>query len=225
MNTLLLSLLLSLPLPASARAAAPVGENNNPAAWLESVIDRDWVARAADQGSVVVASPSYAMPFDQGCVIHQLYFRNHGGRPSLGDMVAQDLYFAFASGDACASVEPARFFGIEPGNDVFALLDFSRRLKEGPRSGRDRLPDGAFARLSQCFSTEAIGTTRIVRAHSWRPQGSRRDQYQLTLTCAALPDQDVVAIGARDQEAITWKVAALDQVKVDLAPPAEASGR
>lgn len=222
-NLLLLLLLL---LPAAASAAPPAGDQDDPAAWLKAAINRDWTARVEESGYVVFSSPNYALPFNQGCVIHRLHFRIHDGRPMLGDMVAEDRYFAFASGDGCAAVDASRFFGIEPNNDVFSLLDFARRLKAGPKSGRDRLPDGALAMLSPCFSPEGIGTTQIVRAHSWRPKDSRRDQYQVTLTCAALPDQaEIVALGARDQEAITWKAGVLEHVTVDLAVPTDAKSQ
>jgi hypothetical protein len=215
MKTPLLASLLLLPVVAGL--APQVQAQGDPAGWVKSAIERDWVARVdPNSASVVVTSPSYAMPFDQGCVIHRLFFPSGDGRPSLGNMVAQDLYFVFASGDACASAEPGQFFGIEPGNDLFSLLDFARRLKNGPKLGRDRVLDGALAKVSQCFAPEAMATTRIVRAHSWREQGSRRDQYQVTLLCEALEDQgDVVAIGARGQDAITWQVATLDQVVID----------
>lgn len=225
MKTLLLPLLLTLPVPSIA--AAPPGEHDNPAVRLKSAIDRDWVARSGDFGSVVLTSPSYAMPFNQGCVIHELSFLSAGGRPSLGDMVANDLYFVFASGDACASVNPALFFSIEPANDVFALLDFAKHLKSGPRPGKDRIPDGELARLSQCFAPEEMVTTRIVRAHSWKQEGiGRDDRYQVTLNCKALEDQgEIVALGARGLDAVAWELRSWGQVGVDLAAPTEAEGQ
>jgi|GEM_PF-1662115 len=222
-TSLLLSLLVLL--PAAVRAAPPVDAQDDPAAWVKSAIDRDWVARVGDFGTVVVSSPIYAMPFDQGCVIHEIAFLSDGKRPSLGRMVAADRYFVFAAGDACAAADPAQFFGIEPANDVFGLLDFARRLKSGPKAGRDRVSDDVFATVSQCFTPEAMRTTRVMRAHSWRPEGSRRDQYQVTLMCKALEDEgDLIAIGARDQDAIAWKVGTLVQTTVDEAVPTERRG-
>lgn len=222
-TSLLLSLLVLL--PAAVRAAPPIDAQGDPAAWVKSAIDRDWVARAGDFGSVVVSSPIYAMPFGQGCVIHEIAFLSDGGRPSLGQMVAADRYFVFAAGDACASADPTHFFGIEPGNDVFGLLDFARRLKSGPKAGRDRVSDGAFAKMSQCFTPEAMRTTRVMRAHSWRPEGGRRDQYQVTLSCKALENEgDLIAIGARGQDAIAWKVGTLIHTTVDEAVPTERRG-
>jgi hypothetical protein len=223
MKTPLLALLLSL--PAVAGVAPLVHAQDDPASWVKSAIERDWVARDdPDSASIVVASPSYAMRFDQGCVIHRLFFPTTDGRPSLGHMVADDMYFVFASGDACASVDPRHFFSIEPANDVFSLLEFAGRLKGGPRSGRDRVLDGALERVSQCFAPDAMDTTRIVRAHSWREKGSRRDRYQVTLFCEALESQgDVVAIGSREQDAILWQVTTLDHVVVDQIAPTKAS--
>jgi hypothetical protein len=222
-----LQIALLLLLPAVLSVAPAITAQDDPASWVKSAIERDWVARDdPDSASIVVASPSYAMPFDQGCVIHRLFFPTTGGRPSLGNMVVDDLYFAFASGDACASVDPARFFAIEPANDVFSLLEFARRLKNGPKSGRDRVLDGALERVSQCFAPEAMRTTRIVRAHSWREERSRRDRYRVTLFCESLENQgDVVAIGSRDQDAILWQVTTLDHVVVDEVAPTKASGQ
>jgi hypothetical protein len=211
--------LVLLSLQATARAQAPDG-SEDPAVAVNSAIARDWVARADASGTVVLTSPGYAMPFGQGCVIHRLYFRGHDGRPSLGDMIPQDLYFVFASGDACASVDPARYFDIEPHNDVFGLLDFARRLKDGPKRGRDRLSDAALAKLSRCFPADARGTTRVVRAHSWRPEGSLRYQYQVRLICEALGDrEEIVVTGARGEEAIRWQAGVQDSVTVDPVAP------
>lgn len=219
MKTLLTLLLLTLHAPLIA--AATPGEQADPTVWLKSAIDHDWTARAGDFGSVVVTSPSYAMPFNQGCVIHELAFLSDGGRPSLGHMVANDLYFVFASGDACASADPEQFFDIEPANDVVALLDFAKRLKGGPRPGKDRIPDAELEKVSKCFAPEAMTSTRIVHAHSWNQKGiGRDDRYQVTLNCKALEDQgDIVALGVRDQDAITWKFVVLNHVTVDQAPP------
>ncbi len=217
MKTLLTLLLLTLPAP--LMAAAPLGEKHDSAIWLKSVIDHDWEAREGDFGSVVVTSPSYAMPFNRGCVIHELAFLSDGGRPSLGHMVANDRYFVFASGDACTSANPAQFFDIEPANDVDALLDFAKRLKSGPRSGQDRIADAELAKVSACFTTEAMTTTRILRARSWKQKGiGRDDRYQVTLHCKALEDQgDIVALGARDQDSITWKLDVLDKATIEPA--------
>lgn len=197
--------------------SVPAGGHDNAATWVKSAIDDGWVARAGDSGSVVVTSPGYAMPFNQGCVIHELTFLDEGGRPSLGQMVANDLYFVFASGDACASANREQYFDIEPANDVVALLDFARRLKGGPRPGKDRIADGDLARVSQCFASEAMATTRIVRAHSWRQKGiGRDDRYQVTVGCKALEDQgDILVSGARDQDAVTWKTGELDRTAID----------
>lgn len=223
MKTLLTLLLLTLSAP--SMAAAPGGGHDDPAIRLKSAIDRDWVAKAGDFGSVVVTSPAYAMPYQQGCVIHELYFPGGAGGPSPGHMLANDRYFVFASGDACASADPGQFFAIEPANDVAALLDFAKRLKDGPRPGQDRLPKGGLGKVSACFAPEAMASTRIARAHSWKQGGSGRDdRYQVTLHCKALEDQgEIVALGVRGQDAVDWRLRPWGQVGVDLpaAPEVE----
>jgi hypothetical protein len=104
--------------------------------------------------------------------------------------------------------------------DVFGLLDFARRLKDGPKRGRDRLSDAALAKLSRCFPADARGTTRVVRAHSWRPEGSLRYQYQVRLICEALGDrEEIVVTGARGEEAIRWQAGVQDSVTVDPVAP------
>jgi hypothetical protein len=224
----LLAMLLAagISVATSAQEAAP-SENESPAARLKSAIDRDWVARAGDFGSVEVTSPSYAMRNKQGCVIHSLFFPGYNGQPAPGDMLSEDRYFVFASGDECASVNPELFFGIEPANDVPALLDFGKRLKDGPRPGKDQIADGDLAKLSPCFAPEAMATTRIARAHSWRQEGSGRDdRYQVTLSCKALEEHgEIVALGARGQDAVTWALKAWGEVTVDLPAPAKTGDR
>jgi hypothetical protein len=216
MKTQLALLLLALSAP-SAALTAP-SEPDNPVARIKSAIDRDWVAKPGDFGSVVVASPSYAMPFNQGCVIHQLAFLSVNGKASLGEMVSTDQYFVFAAGDACATVDPALFFSIEPGNDKMALLDFSKRLKSGPRPGKDKMSDADYARISPCFTTEAMPSTRIVRAHSWRRNGAgQHDTYQTTLRCKAQEQNgEIVAFGFRGLEAVTWRFKPWGETTVDV---------
>lgn len=206
---------------------APSGEPSSPAALLKAAIDRDWTARAGDFGSVEVTSPSYAMRYKQGCVIHNLFFPGYNGQPAPGDMLSEDRYFVFASGDECASVNPELFFGIEPANDVPALLDFGKRLKGGPRPGKDQIADGDLAKLSPCFAPEAMATTRIMRAHSWKQEGGGRDdRYQVTLSCKALEDRgEILALGVRGQDAVTWALKPWGEVAVDLPVPAKTGDR
>lgn len=217
MNSLLLLLALSV-------SGLAVAADETPAARIKSAIDRDWVAKPGDFGSVVVTSPSYAIPFNKGCVIHELAFLRVNEQASLGEMVSTDRYFVFDAGDACANADPAQFFSIEPANDKTALLDFSKRLKSGPRPAVDKITDADRARIAPCFTPEAMATTRIVRAHSWRQNGSGRDDnYQVTLQCKAVDEAgEIVALGVRDQEAITWRFKPWGEVSVDL--PAQAKG-
>ena len=216
MNSLLL--LLTLTLSAPLAALTPPSETDNPAARIKSAIDRDWVAKPGDFGSVVVTSPSYAMPFNQGCVIHELAFLSVNGQASLGQMVSTDRYFVFDAGDGCATANPLQFFSIEPANDTAALLDFSKRLKSGPRPAVDTITDADRARISPCFTPEAMATTRIVRAHSWRQNGSGRDdRYQATLHCKAIDEQgEIIVLGIRDQDTIHWTLKPWGEVSVDL---------
>lgn len=196
--------------------------NDTPAAQIKAAIERDWVARG-DSGGVEVSSPSYPMPYKQGCVIHSLYFPTVATGPMPGHMVSQDRYFVFAAEDACASAEPAQFFGIEPGNDTFALLDFAKRLKDGPRAGTDKISEADRARIAPCFAPEAMIGTRIVRAHSWRESGTGRDdRYQVTLRCKALEDNgEIVALGVRGQEAVTWAFKPWGEITVEQPAAAE----
>ena len=216
MNSLLL--LLTLMLSAPLAALTPPSETDNPAARIKSAIDRDWVAKPGDFGSVVVTSPSYAMPFNQGCVIHELAFLSVNDQASLGQMVSTDRYFVFDAGDDCATANPLQFFSIEPANDTAALLDFSKRLKSGPRPAVDKITDADRARISPCFTPEAMATTRIVRAHSWRQNGSGRDdRYQATLHCKAIDEQgEIIVLGIRDQDTIHWTLKPWGEVSVDL---------
>lgn len=216
MNSLLL--LLTLMLSAPLAALTPPSETDNPAARIKSAIDRDWVAKPGDFGSVVVTSPSYAMPFNQGCVIHELAFLSVNDQASLGQMVSTDRYFVFDAGDGCATANPLQFFSIEPANDTAALLDFSKRLKSGPRPAVDKITDADRARISPCFTPEAMATTRIVRAHSWRQNGSGRDdRYQATLHCKAIDEQgEIIVLGIRDQDTIHWTLKPWGEVSVDL---------
>jgi hypothetical protein len=202
-----MNVLLMLAVSSASAASPPLDAQGDPATAVKAAIDRDWVARVTERGDVQVTSPIYAMPYGQGCVIHRLYFLGDGTRPSLGHMVVNDQYFVFASGDACATVDPGRFFSIEPGNDVSSLLDFARRLQGGPRPGKDRVSGGSLDQASRCFTPEAMATTNVRSAISWRPEGGRRDQYKVALTCASLKDQEeLVATGSRGDDAIAWKV-------------------
>lgn len=207
-------LLLLLTLSVSGIATAT---DETPAARIKAAIDRDWTARS-DAGGVEVSSPSYAMPFNQGCVIHELAFLSVNGQASLGQMVSTDRYFVFDAGDGCATANPLQFFSIEPANDTAALLDFSKRLKSGPRPAVDKITDADRARISPCFTPEAMATTRIVRAHSWRQNGSGRDdRYQATLHCKAIDEQgEIIVLGIRDQDTIHWTLKPWGEVSVDL---------
>jgi hypothetical protein len=218
-------ILLLLTLSAPLVALTPPGEPDNPAARIKSAIDRDWVAKPGDFGSVLVASPSYAMPFNQGCVIHQLAFLSVNGKASLGEMVSTDQYFVFAAGDACATVDPEQFFSIEPGNDIPALLDFARTLKSGPRPGKDKVSKADYARIAPCFAPAATALPRIMGGHSWREKGtSRDDRYQFTLRCTAVDDAgEIVVLGFRGQETITWTFKPWGEVMMDV--PAVVEGQ
>lgn len=210
----LLLLLLAHP----ALAADPKQED---AAQIKAAIERDWTARG-DSGGVEITSPSYPMPYGQGCVIHSLYFPNAGTGPAMGHMVTHERYFVFATGQACATADPAQFFHIEPGNETAELLEFAKQLKNGPRPGMDRGAADELAKISPCFTPEAMATTRIVRAHSWGQQGDgRHDRYQVRLRCKALEEQgEIVALGVRSQDAVSWKFAPWGQAAVDLPPEA-----
>lgn len=212
-------LLLLLSLSTSTLAAAA---EDTPATRIKAAIDRDWIARG-DSGGVEVTSPSYPLPYKQGCVIHSLYFPTVATGPMPGHMVSQDRYFAFAAEDACATADPAQFFGIEPGNDTFALLDFAKRLKGGPRAGKDKISEADRARIAPCFAPETMAGTRIVRTHSWRESGTGRDdRYQVTLRCKALEDNgEIVALGVRGQETVTWALKPWGEITVDQPVAAE----
>lgn len=215
MNSLLF--LLTLTLSAPLAALTPPGETDSPAARIKSAIDRDWIARG-DSGGVEVSSPSYPMPYKRGCVIHSLYFPTVATGPMPGHMVSQDRYFVFASDETCATADPAQFFSIEPANDTFALLDFAKLLKDGLRPSKDNISEADRARIVPCFTPEAMATTRIVRAHSWRQNGSGRDdRYQVVLRCQAVDEiGEIVALGVRDRETITWAFKPWGEVSVDL---------
>ncbi|TXH48359.1 MAG: hypothetical protein E6Q87_06230 [Cellvibrionales bacterium] len=212
-------LLLLLSLLTSSLAAAA---QDTPAARIKTAIERDWIARS-DSGGVEVSSPSYPLPYNQGCVIHSLYFPTVATGPMPGHMVSQDRYFVFAAEDACASTDPAQFFGIEPGNDTFALLDFAKRLKDGPRAGTDKMSDADRVRIAPCFTPEALAGTRINHAHSWRENGTgRHDRYQVTLRCKAQEDNgEIVTLGVRGQEAVTWAFKPWGEITVDQPAAAE----
>lgn len=205
-------LLLLLALSASGLAAA----NDTAAAQIKDAIARDWVARG-DSGGVEVSSPSYPMPYQRGCVIHSLYFPTVATGPMPGHMVSQDRYFVFATDAACAGADPTQFFTIEPANDTVALLDFAKQLKDGPRAGTDKISDADRARIAPCFAPEALAGTRISRAHSWREKGTGRDdRYQVVLRCKAVDEAgEIIALGVRDQKAITWVFKPWGEITVD----------
>jgi hypothetical protein len=205
--------LLLLSLSATCHAAADV----TAAARIKDAIARDWAAHS-DSGGVEVSSPSYPMPYKRGCVIHTLYFPTVATGPMPGHMVSQDRYFVFASDAACASADPAQFFSIEPANDTDALLDFAKQLKNGPRAGTDKISDADRARIAPCFAPEAMANTRITRAHSWREKGTGRDdRYQVVLRCKAVDDAgEIIALGVRGQEAITWVFKPWGEISVDV---------
>ena len=196
--------------------AVAADANDTPAAQIKAAIDRDWVARG-DSGGVEVSSPSYPLPYKHGCVIHSLYFPTVATGPMPGHMVSQDRYFVFAAEDTCATADSAQFFTIEPGNDTYALLDFGKRLKDGPRAGTDKISEADRARIAPCFTLEAMAGTRIVRAHSWREKGTgRHDRYQVMLRCKALEGNgEIVALGVRGQEAVTWAFKPWGEITVD----------
>ena len=206
------TLLLLLSLSASGLAAA----NDTAATQIKDAIARDWVARG-DSGGVEVSSPSYPMPYQRGCVIHSLYFPTVATGPMPGHMVSQDRYFVFASDETCAGADPTQFFSIEPGNDTVALLDFAKPLKDGPRAGTDKISDADRARIAPCFAPEALAGTRISRAHSWREKGTGRDdRYQVVLRCKAVDEAgEIIALGVRDQKAITWVFKPWGEITVD----------
>ncbi|WP_297801759.1 hypothetical protein [Arenimonas sp. GDDSR-1] len=205
-------LLLLLALSASGLAAA----NDTAATQIKDAIARDWVARG-DSGGVEVSSPSYPMPYQRGCVIHSLYFPTVATGPMPGHMVSQDRYFVFATDAACAGADPTQFFSIEPANDTVALLDFAKQLKDGPRAGTDKISDADRARIAPCFVPEALAGTRISRAHSWREKGTGRDdRYQVVLRCKAVDEAgEIIALGVRDQKAITWVFKPWGEITVD----------
>lgn len=208
MKTLLLLLALS--------ASGLVAANDTAAAQIKDAIARDWVARG-DSGGVEVSSPSYPMPYQRGCVIHSLYFPTVATGPMPGHMVSQDRYFVFATDAACAGADPTQFFSIEPANDTVALLDFAKQLKDGPRAGTDKISDADRARIAPCFAPEALAGTRISRAHSWREKGTGRDdRYQVVLRCKAVDEAgEIIALGVRDQKAITWVFKPWGEITVD----------
>lgn len=215
MNALPLLLALSVSVPDAA-------VDDTPAARIKDAIARDWTARG-DSGGVEVSSPSYPMPYQRGCVIHSLYFPTVATGPIPGHMVSQDRYFVFAAGEGCANADSAQFFTIEPGNDTFALLDFAKQLKDGPRVGTDRISDADRARIAPCFEPEALAGTRISRAHSWREQGPGRDnRYQVVLRCQAVDEiGEIVALGVRDQDSIAWVFKPWGEITVELPLPAK----
>ena len=207
-------LVLLLSLSAAGLVAAT---DDTTAARIKDAIARDWVARG-DSGGVEVSSPSYPMPYKRGCVIHTLYFPTVATGPMPGHMVSQDRYFVFATDAACAGADPTQFFTIEPANDTVALLDFAKQLKDGPRAGTDKISDADRARIAPCFAPEALAGTRISRAHSWREKGTGRDdRYQVVLRCKAVDETgEIVALGVRDQQAITWVINPWGEITVDV---------
>ncbi|MFY8060906.1 MAG: hypothetical protein ACOVMK_05125, partial [Arenimonas sp.] len=64
---------------------------------------------------------------------------------------------------------------------------------------------------------EALAGTRISRAHSWREKGTGRDdRYQVVLRCKAVDETgEIVALGVRDQQAITWVIKPWGEITVD----------
>ena len=211
-----MKILLLLTISAPLSALTPPGAPDDPSARIKDAIARDWVARS-DSGGVEVSSPSYPMPYKRGCVIHTLYFPTVATGPMPGHMVSQDRYFVFATDDACASADPAQFFSIEPANDTYALLDFAKQLKDGPRAGTDTISDADRARIAPCFAPGTMANTRIVRAHSWREKGpGRDDRYQVVLRCKAVEEAgEILALGVRDQKAITWVFKPWGEITVD----------
>ncbi len=137
-----LLLALALSIPAAWAAAAADTAQDDPAAWIKSAIERDWVASVnPNSGDVEVRSPIYPMRFSQGCVIHRLFFLPINGRPALDGMVAVDNYYAFAADQACATVDPAHFFEIHAGiaNTQQSAME-SSRLRGAARFHLRRLP-------------------------------------------------------------------------------------
>ena len=196
----------------TAAHAGPAGDD--PAALVKQAIERDWTAQRNDAGGyTALTSPIYPMPFGQGCVLHQLYFLDDLAGPSMGRMVAEDRYYAFATGEACQAIDPARFFGIEPGNDVSGLLDLAVRLKAGPQAGRDTLSRDAQARVPACFTPEAVAGTKVIRATSHRVGGVRGEAYRVVLACGSLRDgEEIHASGSRKDASVHWDIGSLTTV-------------
>lgn len=211
----LLALLLSLPLsiPAMPADDVPGMDKGDAAAMAKAAIAHDWTATVLPGGrDVELRSPIYPMAFGQGCVIHRLYFLGDLAGPSMAQLVTDDLYHAFATGDACATVPPAHFFGIEPGNDVAGLLDLARRLAAGPQPGRDTLTRAAQARVPACFTPDARATTRITRAVSHREGGG--EVFTVALACDHLRDgEEIHARGTRNSDRVRWDIGSLTTVE------------
>lgn len=202
---------LALCLPFGVRAG---DVPTDPAKMVRQAIQRDWSVRDERTGGyVVVTSPIYPMAFGRGCILHKLFFLDGPEGPSMARMVAEDRYYTFAGGEACAAIEPARFFGIEPGNDVEGLLDLAGRIKAGPQAGRDSFGRDAQARVAACFTPEAMASTRVTRAVSRRVGGVRGEEYRVALECASLRDgEELHATSSRKDASVHWDIGTLTTV-------------
>jgi hypothetical protein len=63
-----------------------------------------------------------------------------------------------------------------------------------------------------------MANTRVARAHSWREKGTGRDdRYQVVLNCKTIDEQgEIIALGIRGQDAISWTFKPWGEVSVDL---------
>ena len=148
----------------------------------------------------------------------RLTFLGESQQPALDHLVVETDYYAFASGEACASVDPEHFFEISRGSDESGVMNFAQRLKAGPQAVGHTLSSEAAARVPGCFRPEAMRTTRIARAFSRRAGGERREEFTVVLACDELKEgEEIYALGSyKKGETVRWEIRSL--IQVDTAP-------
>lgn len=210
MQTLALALILG-----GMATTATAQEPPDALETVKAALTRDWVVEyAGSPDTVAFRSPIYVMPFGGACVIHRLTFLpDLTGQPNMASMVATSAYYAWASGEACKAVDPREFYEFEAGSDVVTLLDIARRAKDGPKAGVDTVAKADRARISACFTPEAMRTTRVWLGNSVFDSAAKAMRYRLVLQCGSLMGgEHIHVLREGDGEALTWDVQSLGAV-------------
>ena len=212
MRTLAMALMLC-----GIATAATAQEPPDALEAVRTALTRDWVVEyAGSPDTVEFRSPIYVMPFGGACIMHRLTFLpDLTGKPNMASMVATTEYYAWASGEACKSVDPRQFYEFEAGSDVITLLDIARRAKDGPKDGVDTVAKADRARVAACFTPEAMRTTYIHRGFSFHDNDAAREEYTLVLRCDALEDhEELYVIGNSNSDDVAWEIRSLNVMSI-----------